>query len=271
MGLEVGVPASKEVSRGSAVFIEIPDCNTAINLDGPGSKVFPLEPGTYGCIAPQGDIPHPDYMVRATGVTASPLVDTANDPGKTMVATGTGQSYDNAVAGWTARALGTTESSSQGWRAPFNANGAWWDVTRQSVAVLLWAAVTAVGGNRPLFSLAGTSVHMRFKSGGLLGVFANNIETTGSFDYRHGGTPTVHPFLIIYNRAAIRYEVLTDQERLVGTWFYASDAEKGIGIASQAPPVSRILGFDVWVGKRAEKIATLNKTLLTRLGYTLPY
>lgn len=270
LGLELGIPRTDDVARGNTVYTEIPDCDTSINFDG-GGKIFPLRPGTYGCISPVGGIPHPDYMFRATGVTGSPLVDIANDPGKQMAATGTGQTYGNTVAGWTASALGTTESSSQGWRAPFNANGNWWDVTRQSVAVLVWAAVTSVGGNRPLFSLAGTTVHMRFKSGGLLGCFVNNLETTGTYDYRHGGVATVHPFLMIYNRAQLKVEIYTDQEHLVGTWFYASDGDKGIGITSQAPPVSRVLGFEAWVGSRAETIGTLGKVLLQRLGYTIPY
>ncbi len=269
IGLELGVPRTRAVSDGATIYTEVPDCDTSINTDG-GGIIFPLHPGTWGCIAPLGDIPHPDYMFRATGTTTSPLTDIANDPGKTMAAVGAG-TYGNAVTSWTATALGTTETSSQGWRVPVNANGAWWDVGRQSVAALVWAAVTSVGGNRPLFCLAGASLHLRMKTGGLLGLFANNLEATGAFDYRHGGAQVVHPYLFIYNRKTSVTEVYTDKEHLTGTWFFASDNEKGYGVTGQAPPVTRQLGFDVWTGERAEKIASLGKTLLTRLNYVLPY
>lgn len=275
LGLEVGVPRSSAVPRGTSIFVEVPDCDTTVLVDGPGSVLFPQTAGAYGCVAPAGGIPHPDAMVRFHGVTGGAtgtdiVVDNANDPPKTMRVSGT-PSFNQVVSGWSRRAMIVTQTASQGLSIPFDADGNWWDVGREDVAILIYFAVTASGGNRPFFSLAGTSIQMRILSNGTCNLLTTAGSATGTYDYRHGGVRTFHPFLIGLRSATPAIKLWTDKEVITGSWTYASDLEKGTYVSGQAPPDGAYLGFDVWTGAKASAVFDLGKTVLTRLNWAVAY
>ena len=270
LGLERGIPRSSAVRRGANVFVEVPDCDTSLYTDGP-SVIFPQTPGMWGCV-PGGAIPHPSYMMRFDGLTAAAAGDTlpeiANDPPKTMTVStaATLPTFNQSIAGWTKRAARFTEVSGQGLHIPFDANGNWFDVGRQDVAVLLWIFVVSSGGNRPVWSFSGTGAQARVTSTGLLNLFTAGGSVSGTFDYRNA-TPTVHPILLGYRLSIGEFKAWTDKEVITGSFSSVSDLEKGMRVSGQAPPVYGSLGFDVWIGDAATTICTLNQSVFTRLGF----
>lgn len=274
LGLEFGVPRSSSVSVGSSVFVEIPDCDTSLYVDGP-SITFPQTPGMWGCIVPTMGIPHPDAMVRFDGITGAAsgstvTVDSANDPGKTMVVAGT-PSFQQTIGGWTKRAMTLPQTTQTGLRVPLDLDGSWFDVGRQDVAALCWFGASSSGGNRTFLSLAGLSIQLRITAAGKLSLFTTGGDTVGTFDYRHAGTLTIHPFLVGLKRSTQQIKVWTDKEVLTGVWTYAGDAEKGLYAAGQTPPVSAWLGFDLWKGSKATTIFDLGDTVLRRLNWAMAY
>jgi hypothetical protein len=275
LGIEVGVPRSSSVSRGSSIFVEIPDCDTSLYTDGPGAIIFPQSAGSYGCVAPAGGIPHPSALVRYDGIAGGAAgtvitVDSANTPGKTMTIAGA-PIFNQVVAGWAKRAMIVTQTASTGLRIPLDADGSWWDVGRSPLAKLLWYAVTASGGNRPFYSLAGTSIQLRILATGFLNLLTTAGSVTGTYDYRHGGTRTFHPFLVALKPSTQEIKVWTDKEVLTGVWTYASDLEKGPYLSGQAPPDGAWLGEDTWTGDKALSVFSLGKDLLTRLNWAVSY
>lgn len=259
----------------TGTYVELPDCDTVVHTDGPGAVFFPQTPGGYSCIPPEAGIPHPDFSIRFDGIAGDIAgsviaVDIANDPAKTMVVAGS-PSWQQVIAGWSSRAMTLPQVSSTGLRIPLDANGAWFDVGRQDVAQLALFGVTSSGGNRPFLSLAGTAIQLRITSAGRLSLFTSAGEVVGTYDYRHAGVMTIHPFLIGLKRSTSEIKVWTDKEVLTGSWVFASDAEKGLYVSGQAPPPSAWLGLDGWKGSKATAVFDLGSVLLSRLGWALAY
>lgn len=274
LGLEVGIPRSSAVRRGSSIFVEVPDCDTSLYTDGPGI-IFPQSPGMWGCVPGTTRIPHPAYMMRFDGLVATAagqtLPDLANDPPKTMTVSTAAvlPTFNQPVTGWTKRAVRFSESSGQGLHIPFDANGNWFDVGRQHVTVLLWVHLASSGGTRPIWSFAGTAAQARFTPTGLLNLFTASGSVNGTFDYR-SASQTVHPILSSWRMGAGEFKAWTDKEIITGAFNASvSDLEKGLRVSGQSPPVYGCLGFDAWIGSDADTVAAMNQEIFTRLGFTV--
>jgi hypothetical protein len=178
-----------------------------------------------------------------------------------------GPTYGNVLAGWTRKAVGTTDTTiNQGFMstAVGNLNGT-------SHLLLLYVAITSTpGGTRSVAALGANNDH-RF-----IGITSTPVyEATGIGVTPFAGTinpgTMVHPVLLQVDSTNQHYVVYTDQEKLEAPW----SAPQGqgnllvIGNASFGAAPARYLYGTMWTGAGAELNDGQVKTLLQRLGWTV--
>lgn len=182
--------------------------------------------------------------------------------------------YQNTRSGWSGYWVGYADAiASQ--RFAIN-DSVTWDPTLTSLALqgnfeftTLPAAqrVVMVLGNAGTGASGGPLV--RLATDGRLNVVANGVSSAGTYVYVDGAK---HPVLCVYDRVGARLKIFTDKEEITGTYttLIGNLAAKGFGAANSAsgPPAMFQRNGAGWLGADA---AALDKTLLQKLGWSLPY
>lgn len=183
-----------------------------------------------------------------------------------LPATGT-VSYQQAVAGWTRKAVTTADNVAGSWGV---GAGSGPNPGAQSVAYLAYVGYTTPAAERGLMYLSGAASHLletNITSVGLLRQYVN----TGAFNSvnSHGGG-TVHPLLVVFDRTGSRAMMYTDLEKRASTYSASvTDGPKAFG--SSAPPAAQFLYGAWWAGASAEFTDAQAKALLQTLGWTIPW
>lgn len=197
---------------------------------------------------------------------ASPLAATVG--GIDLTATGTGLSYENTVTGWTRKFIGTTDAAAN---ARWGTTNAALDIgANTSMAMLLYAAANSNSLTRGLGALSGDDYMIAVVSTFAASCRANGGATNGAvadFD----NITTVRPLLYVRDCVANTTRVYTNSEQISHTHTDnagSAGSVKGIGAPGLSTPDSRVGLCAVWHGTAAEG---LDKTTLTRLGWSIPY
>lgn len=177
--------------------------------------------------------------------------------------------YRQTITGWTRKAVGFDEGSVQSFRI---ASGTYTPVAN-SFAFLAYQGFDIPAASRQLARGTDGAVAMGLTvpSNGRIRLSINGVNSDSGQFYHSSGGVTIRPLLVVYDRNASTVKVHTNLEEWSGTFAdITADGWKGFGaVASGQSPLSgRIVWAAWWHGANA---AGLNKTVLTKLGWSLPY
>jgi hypothetical protein len=263
-----GVLLPGDVSYGSLL------CDSPFAGTGSWAAIYrPTAANQFPCV--EETIPEPDYFLGCQEESGD-LTDAVNGA---VFADGVSPSYQNTLTNWTTKWLGTdANTAAEGWRAEDTDA---WDISQQSVFVLLYAAVTSSGGPRPLMIISSNGCRFVVQSTGKLSIIHGVNTTNGpTVDYRDAaGDFTPHPFTFFVDRRAAGAVVLnTDQEQITGVYSAVSDGHKSLGAAGALQSAGAFYNMvAVWVGSKAETMIDRGGaglggyTLIEDLGWELAY
>ncbi len=121
----------------------------------------------------------------------------------------------NAIPGWTRKGIGSAEGTSQACVCTIQDGVV--DLAIESYLLLAYVRLTATpGGEHPIMCIGGGG-DMRYASVNATGYIAKNSGGTSTVGAASPGT-TVHPVVLMVNRATSAFKVYTDQEVISHTW-----------------------------------------------------
>lgn len=176
--------------------------------------------------------------------------------------------YQQAVSGWTRKAVGLTQVSNQRFGAAAAIGP---DPSATSTLWLVYAAITATpGGNRDLFGINLTGANnckAQATATPRMRTLINAAPTTGTADPTATG---LQPMLLKHDRTAGVATLYTGQEKLAGTYSASVvDGIKGFGTSGGTTAPALIAYSAVWSGASAEVSDAQAKTLLQTLGWSI--
>ena len=176
-------------------------------------------------------------------------------------------SYNNAVPGWTRRALGTIDAAGdQGFRS--NGTG---NLDGTSYALLLYVSVPVIPSSPRSLAGVGFAADHRYAAVGAQMFSARGSVGSPGVGVAPPGSD-VHPLLIEVNMSANpQYAIYTDKEKITAPYM----APQGlgnlvmIGAAGFGSADARYLYAAMWKGTSAQFTDADAKALLMRLGWTV--
>lgn len=172
--------------------------------------------------------------------------------------------YSKAIAGWTRKAVGGS-GAAQGQSA---SNAAMANINASSWLVEAYIRHDAsTGGNRPILSLGGSAVS-ELETAGSTGAArlrngANSINGTAAIT-----GSTVHPVIVLYDRANSRNCIFTDVEKICATFTSAAGTSLINQFSTTADTTfSDFLWEARWEGSAAERSDAEIKHLLNAEGW----
>ncbi len=231
-----------------------------VGKDGPSTAIYlPQTAAQWVAIG----LPAPNHLwlcQDASGNLAAAIGAT------TLTANGT-PLYQQSVANWAAKAVGTVDNTAS---QRFASAGAGLDyASGESVAWLTLAAVSVSTGTRRILPIAADGSGIRITSGGLPQTVHGGVVQAGAADHR---SALVRPWLWYRNATTNVSGSMTVLESIVGTHEEAASAaqSKGIGaVAATTAPTASFVLVAFWKGADAETIAA--KATLTTLGYSVAW
>jgi hypothetical protein len=230
-----------------------------VPTDGPGGAIFVPANATdfteLGQAAPQSLWLSQELAGNPADSIGALSLSALNTPG-----------YGAAVAGWTRLGLTTANGGIQRFVLP-SGTGPSPAATSQ-----LWGAyidfTAAPAATRVFFGLQGTtSCDARLLTTGRLRFSVNGVTVDGSVDHLGDG---VHPIFLLFDRTNARAVLYSDQEKIVGTFAAGvNDGNKGLG--SGAGAACSMVWACMYSGAPAEKSDAQVKSLLTALGWSIPW
>lgn len=190
----------------------------------------------------------------------------------TATLTSSSMNYQQAVAGWTRKAVAILDSG--GAHATNLVDAALPDLGTTSMTALLYVAVTAVTAQRYVLWLGDTGsfawgVAGRIDSSPHWGILDANVGTaTGTVNH---GT-TVIPVLLKYDVTNSVCQLYTHQEKMTAASFTLVTAgKKGIGIGIATDPTAYCLYMAAWKSSSAEMSDNSARSLLQVLGWVVAW
>ena len=161
--------------------------------------------------------------------------------------------YQAAIASWIRKAIGSTaDGDVRNWRAaggsgpsPVAGNVAW-------LGTMLFPSLP--GADRIVMHPAVTAPNLAvtLRTTGALRLTCNALTADGVYNYVDGAA---HPIWVLYNKRLGTVELITDRERIVGTYNAGvTDSNKGVGqCAGAATGIYRCLELGAAVGLNADR------------------
>ncbi len=175
--------------------------------------------------------------------------------------------YQQAIAGWTRRAIaiasasafynttiGNTATTSYMWLAYLSLAAA----PGSTAAVLTAGAGTASADGRSVYVT--TTPRYSAIGGGVVSVDGTSDPGTA-----------VRPIVLLFNRAASEFSVLTDQEKITTAWVNPTSGTSSYVSVGDGIDTARCLYAVLFEGTAAELSRTQVKTLLTTLGWSIAW
>lgn len=179
---------------------------------------------------------------------------------------GTGKTYEATVSGWSRKFVTLAEGNvGARWGT---ADAAFDRASGETICALIYAVVTAVGGNRRFLSVYDTVNAVWMTATGVPQSRVNGSNVSGLVDHRHA--TTVRPYLWTSDGVNNVSATLTDLEQISNTHNETalSGATKGLGATDAGePPACKICLFAFW---KAPSRAIVKADLQT-LGWSLAY
>lgn len=186
--------------------------------------------------------------------------------------TATGGLFQQAVAGWSRKAVGTTDGSSDKFVAGAGVGPS--PATTSQLWLFLMslpatpAANRVIGGiNCPSATNACRALHLT-----ATGLPRNNVVGVNT-DGASSISSAVHPVVVHYDRTNSVANLYTRLDKVVGTYSASvTDGDKGLGNAGASTASGRLcLYAAMWSGAAAEVSAAVVKSLLTTMGFVIPW
>lgn len=193
---------------------------------------------------------------------ASPLA--AAIGGVTLAAGGSGQTYQDAITGWSRKAVGTQDNTTEDW---VSSSASLPDVSATSVLLLLYwkpPAANPAASRRVCLMGTTTTVSVQVSSAGkpILFAGANNGTATNAVT---GSSPI--PLVVKYNRTGSESKLFTLNEKLSVAFSGTATGKQvllgGAGVAAQ----NEFLYAALWTGAAAEMSDATIKSMLQTLGW----
>jgi hypothetical protein len=196
----------------------------------------------------------------------------ADSVGSLTLAATNAPSYQQAVTGWTRRAVGFTAGTAN---QRFSAGaGVGPNPSTTSVMWLVYAAVIgAQGGNRDMFgpNITGSNAcKVQSTTTPRVRNLINGVTGTGTSDPTATG---LQPMVLKYDRTGGAATLYTGQEKIAGTYSagVTDGTAKGLGSSGGTVFGGLIAYSAVWSGANAEINDAQAKALLQALGWTIPW
>lgn len=171
--------------------------------------------------------------------------------------------YQQAIAGWTRKAVRCDDPGDAFYSTLIG------NTTTESITVLAYLYTTTPAAYRNVINLGtGTGARlMRMSTAPIYDCAGNGGQATGLGVSDPSGV--VRPVIVTVNRAAGRFGVYTDQEKIVPV--YTVPAGGGAYFSFEGCETSRVLYAAMFRGTRAEMSEAQIKSLLQTLGWTIPW
>jgi hypothetical protein len=175
------------------------------------------------------------------------------------------RTYENAIAGWTRKAVGISDGVSGYWTT----NGGP-DPSTESAAMLAYLRIDASTAERSMLFLNAVEndyVAINVTAGGLLKAYIDANTATGAVNYAAGA---VFPVMLVYNRTAGSAFLCTADEKLPITYgAIAANGAKYVGLFT--PPTMKLLMLAWFEGADAEFTLAEAKAELVALGWSVSW
>lgn len=233
-----------------------------IPQDGPGSVYVPETNAQFSALT--GVTPLSIWLCQEA---SGNLVDVNGV--NTLTKNALGHLYQQAVAGWTRKAVTTVDgTANQKWVNTTTAPNA----SADSIAFLAYIRTPSAPAATRTLLVAGTTLEHRVASGlskaryTVLGV---NTDSASTF-----ADGTVRPVLIVYDRTNSAAVMYTNQDVVTGTYgagVLGINVALGAGGASAAD--AGFLYAAIWTGAAAEalRVTATARTFLQSLNWTIPW
>lgn len=215
-----------------------------------------------------------DYALATSKVPSHTwgMQDAAGNPaatvGTALTATGASILYQQAVAGWSRKAIQIPELS--GRRLAFT-TGALMNPASGSVAWFAYIDVVSNTSTLPVVTLSNNATPMHC-SVTIAPIATLRVATNTSNGVANPVTAGVIPWLLVYNKTAGTAKLYTSQEIITGVYNagVGDGTVKGLGAAGSPATFNVLLaaGFD---GANAEFDDAKARSFLQALGWTIPW
>jgi hypothetical protein len=184
----------------------------------------------------------------------------------TLTASGTLVAYQQAIAGWTRKAITTTAGGTGKLQ---NVDVGLPDIATTSMLVLGYARTTTIGTTRDVIGAGAAATRLASQAVATTGQargISNGTLATGTID--SGGV--VRPWVSQIDRTASTTALYTDAEKIVPA-FGATAAGQSITLGNFSAGAGTVayLYLAVFAGAAAERSPAQIKTLLTTLGWSV--
>lgn len=261
IGIQVGVQAGSRIGIGDAAS---GNPMAGVSQDATSLKYAPATAGEWTITMAAAGIgtgnPSALHLMQEA---SGDLLDSIGAFPLTSI--GTGQSYQQAVAGWTRKAVTIANAQTNAWQS---VDAALPNILTTSMLILAYVKPTTLGAQRALFGggAAATKIEAltAATTGAAVGVCVGN-SAAGAID---SGTQ-VRPWALQINRTAGTMTLYTDAEKLVPT-FNATAAGQSISFGAfviSSATAAFLYSATFFVGA-AEFSSAQVKTLLTTLGWS---
>lgn len=177
--------------------------------------------------------------------------------------------YQQAVTGWSTKAVGFNETLSQRFSA---AAGVGPNASTQSVMWLIYGNITSLpGATRDVVTIAGGASPLKLQTLNSTGAKMRSLCIAAGVNGTADPTATgLQPMVIVYDRTAGTLTNYTLQEKFAGTYSAAVvDSSKGFGALTGNSQPGQIAYSATFLGSAAELTSTTVKNLLQGMGWTI--
>jgi hypothetical protein len=177
--------------------------------------------------------------------------------------------YQQVVSGWSRRGVGLNGGAAQRFAA---AAGVGPNPATTSVLWLFYTSITATPGSvltHISVSNGATNCVMNVTTTPRLRCTCAGVNVAGTVDPTSAG---IMPMALLYDRTNSRVSVFTSQEKIAGTYNSGVvDSLKGLGGMAATANTGQCVYGCVFSGAAAELSDAQVKTMLTTLGFTIPW
>ncbi len=194
---------------------------------------------------------------------ATPLADAIG--AVTLAAGGTGLSYQTAVSGWTQKATQTTNGTAGRWATT---SATLPDLSTTSCLMLVYALPLTPGATRGGMNMGTTEAAIGFQTGPVTRHISGANATAGVGD----PTLAVHPFVIKFDRTNTIQTNYSDLEKVSPTFSTLVTGKRwSLGGEGTITDQVQFLFAARWDGAAAEMSDATVKSMLQKLGWTIPW
>lgn len=175
--------------------------------------------------------------------------------------------YQQAVAGWTRKAVTWVDGQNTKYGTTSNVPN--FNASSGALLGYIYTSNTPAVERQVLMLGAATAFEARVTTAGKYRAYnqAGGVGTTFGAAY----DSAVHPLLLVYNRGASTMALYSDTEYATTTYGAINGAGVFFGFQDASAPTGGVLFGALWTGTNAEFTVARARSLLSTLGWTIPW